>query len=194
MSALPPKADILCVEQNDSQHDFSHRFPTERITKGWEMTDRMVSANKKRLNFRMKPNCTIQGRMDCNGLGNRRFVVTCREYRDQRASNGVTGFNRHEEKNWQGFFGHRYLPHLLFTGREDSPSLSIIGVLFHQVRMLSAIFDTLHTHVGDQERLPNRNCFPCAKHVTWTRRYAMTHDRKALNLIALPRIICGGPN
>ena len=38
MSALPSKADILCVERNLVTMIFPTRFPTELLTTGWEMT------------------------------------------------------------------------------------------------------------------------------------------------------------
>jgi hypothetical protein len=37
MSALPSKADILCVERNLVTMIFPTRFPTELLTTGWEM-------------------------------------------------------------------------------------------------------------------------------------------------------------
>ena len=75
MSALPPKADILCGERNDTEHGFSHPIShrTPRYVVGYRGTRRFV-IGEKCLNFRMKPNHTIQGGIACNGLGNRCYA------------------------------------------------------------------------------------------------------------------------
>ena len=72
MSALPPKADILCVERNVSEHDFSH--PISHRTPHYRVGNRGISRFmiSQKCQFRMQRNGMIQGKMDRNGLGNRR--------------------------------------------------------------------------------------------------------------------------
>jgi hypothetical protein len=57
-----------CFYRSDFSHPISHRTPHYRVGNGvigW------LVISQKRLNFGMKLNCKIQGKMDCNGLGNR---------------------------------------------------------------------------------------------------------------------------
>ena len=53
-------------------HPISHRTPHYRVGNdriGW------LVISQKRLNFWTKRNCTIQGKMGCNGLGNRCSIL-----------------------------------------------------------------------------------------------------------------------
>jgi hypothetical protein len=54
--------------RSDFPHPISHRTPHYRVGNG---RIRWMVISQKRLNFGTKRNCTIQGKMGCNGLGNR---------------------------------------------------------------------------------------------------------------------------
>ena len=54
--------------RSDFSHPISHRTPQYRVGNG-EM--KWLAASQKRPNFQTKPNCKIQDKMGCNGLGNR---------------------------------------------------------------------------------------------------------------------------
>ena len=56
------------VFRSDFSHPISHRTPHYRVGNGGI---RWMAISQKRLNFGMKRNCKIQGKMGCNGLGNR---------------------------------------------------------------------------------------------------------------------------
>ena len=70
---------------------FPTRFPTELLSTGWEIDGiRRFVIGEKCQNFRMKPNCTIQGKMDRNGLGNRCSILLSYGTIAVRSSIGAT--------------------------------------------------------------------------------------------------------